>query len=380
MKRLALAIAVTMAVAATPAGAVSGGKKAPIANAPYLAWLPEGCTGTLIAPDRILTAGHCLTEFTPVGFSVLVGRDGNALVPFGANRFQAAIAQGGIPARGFSVNPGFKESFPFAHRAPQNAIALDDVGLILLSRPVTGITPVQLAGASDRADERVGAQASIFGYGLTGPSFRSQPRSLQTGRMSVISPNACGRAYPHAIIPSEICGQDLSATRPPLVQACPGDSGGPFIRPTANGPVQIGVTSWGAETMDGLCSVKPLPDVAMRVSSFASFLHAAKLPIEPYTLRRHANARIIAPSRRIGRTVSCRAPKLVGAGVKLSYRWQADTLDNADLKNGRRRTLKLTRAIYRQLDAARRIECTVTARNAGGELVLVSGSLHLGRL
>ena len=77
-----------MAVAATPAAAVSGGAKAPIADAPYVAWLPEGCTGTLIAPDRVLTAGHCLSEFTPVGFSVIVGRDGNALVPFGRDRFQ----------------------------------------------------------------------------------------------------------------------------------------------------------------------------------------------------------------------------------------------------------------------------------------------------
>jgi len=31
-----------MAVAATPAAAVSGGAKAPIADAPYVAWLPEG--------------------------------------------------------------------------------------------------------------------------------------------------------------------------------------------------------------------------------------------------------------------------------------------------------------------------------------------------
>jgi Trypsin len=95
--------------------------RSPIAGAPYVAWLREGCTGTLIAPDRILTAGHCLSEFTPVGFSVIVGRDGNALVPFGRDRFQGAIAHGGIPALGFSVNPGFKESFPFAHKSSQNA-------------------------------------------------------------------------------------------------------------------------------------------------------------------------------------------------------------------------------------------------------------------
>jgi len=59
---LLLIAALALAAAAAPAGAVSGGKKTAIAKAPYLAWLPSGCTGTLIAPDRVLTAGHCLEE------------------------------------------------------------------------------------------------------------------------------------------------------------------------------------------------------------------------------------------------------------------------------------------------------------------------------
>jgi secreted trypsin-like serine protease len=368
MKRLALGLALAMALAAAPAGAVSGGKHAPIAKAPYLAWLPEGCTGTLIAPDRILTAGHCLTEFTPVGFSVLVGRDGNALVPFGANRFQAAIAQGGIPARGFSVNPGFRESFPFAHGAPQNAIALDDVGLILLSRPVTGITPVKLAGAGDRAAERVGAQASIFGYGLTGPSFRSQPRSLQTGQMSVISPNACKRAYPHAIIPSEICGQDLSATKPPLVQACPGDSGGPFIRPTANGPVQIGVTSWGPEVKDAKCGRKHLPGVYMRVSSFRSFIDDPNPVIQPFPVDPEHDFTHVTGVPAVGRTLTCNPPQFGGSAAALSYRWVFNFKTIS-----RRQTATATKAMV-----GHSVGCEVIARNAGG--VFKDFSPKVGRL
>jgi hypothetical protein len=122
-----LAVGFALASAAAPAGALSGGKRKAISEAPYVAWLPSGCTGTLIAPDRVLTAGHCLDGFSPVGYSVIIGADGNSLVPSGGNRFAGAIAHGGIPVRGVAIDPRFKESFPFAHKSPQNAIALHDL-------------------------------------------------------------------------------------------------------------------------------------------------------------------------------------------------------------------------------------------------------------
>jgi hypothetical protein len=63
--------------------------------------------------------------------------------------------------------------------------------------------------------------------------------------------------------------------------------------------------------------------------------------------------------------------------VEVSYRWQADSTDNADLEGGRGRTLKVTRSIYRQSGIVHQVDCLVTARNAGGSLELMSGSAHL---
>jgi hypothetical protein len=241
-----------------------------------------------------------------------------------------------------------------------------------------------VAGAGAAALEAPGTAATVAGYGLIGPIVPGQPPSgptippaLQQGSLSVIGQSDCAKLYPHALQPSMLCTQDLAAHMP-LVQACAGDSGGPVLAQSPSGPVQIGVTSWGAEVMNGPCGVKPLPDVAMRLSSFASFLHAAKPAIEPFTLRRGANAKI-AGTGRVGRTLSCRAPKLGGVRVKVSYRWQAASTDFVDLKGGHHRRLKLTHAIYRQSGVVHRVVCTVTARNAGGTLELTSGSIHLVR-
>jgi secreted trypsin-like serine protease len=370
-----------MTVASAPAGAVSGGTTLPIAQAPYVAFVSIGaarCTGTLIAPTRVLTAGHCLAGRNATDAQIVVGIDGSVAT---SGQLRAAA----IPVRGFSVDPKFGEAFPFAHDTPQVAIAFGDIGVIVLKRPVRGVAPVRVAGPGDTALEAPGTAATVIGYGLTAPiDFNAPPPTgpraptpLQQGALSVISQADCSKLYPRALQPSMLCTQDL-VQHTPLVQACPGDSGGPVIVQSPAGPVQIGVTSWGPEVKDGRCGVLPLPDVAMRVSSFASFIGKSKLPIQPYTLRRGAISHVVGKGR-VGRSVACQGPKLGGDPAKISYSWQVTTNEFKDLKGARGRTLKVTPAIFRKAGIARRLLCTVTATNAGGSLDMQSGSIHLSR-
>src|SRR3954453_10668400 len=253
--RVLILTVLAAALAVAPAHAVSGGTTMPIEQAPYVAWLGGRCTGTLISPTRILTAGHCLDRHSASEELLLVGVDGNPL----SQKQRLAMA---IPVAGYSVHPKFKESFPFAHDDPFDAIAVNDVGLILLKKPLTTIKPVRVAGAGDAGLEAPGVQANLIGYGATMPiSMTPAPTlPLQQGTMPLISGADCALAYPRAIQPSMGCQEDL-AHHAPLIQACPGDSGGPVVVPTAAGPVQIGVTSWGPGTRKGECGEKVLPDV-----------------------------------------------------------------------------------------------------------------------
>jgi hypothetical protein len=316
--------------------ALSGGEPVDFKTVPYVASL-GGCTATLIAPDRVLTAAHCLLEKPdPSSFAVAVGAEAHADIPPAAAR----------RVKGYAIAPGFKLAFPFAHKSPQNATAVNDVALVVLRKPVTGVTPIRIAGPGDAALEQ--GAVRLLGYGITKPhSFATPP--LQGGDLTVISARDCRKAYPGAIVPSEICAQDLAPGK--LTQPCPGDSGGPLI---SNG-VQIGVTSWASEVKDFDCGEARLPGVWMRVSSFYSFLTAPDPVLMPHT---RGKVKI-----RGTRRLTCVAPRFGGSPARLRYHW---------LVAYPRRLIKGATGRHYTRHGRAKVVCKVTARNAGGSFTVYS--------
>jgi secreted trypsin-like serine protease len=368
MPRLATLAALLTLAAAAPAFGMSGGATVAISTVPFVA-SNSACTGTLIAPDRVLTAAHCVTQFDTRGATVVVGAD--------AHDFTKVPENAKVPVEGVSSLPGFKLAFPFAHKRPQNATAVNDIALMVLARPVTDIAPVRIAGPGDAALERPGRSVRLLGYGLLAATRSNPfnlPPALEGGDLTLISRARCLRAYPHAVT-SELCAQDLAPG--PLTQPCPGDSGGPLLADTASGLVQIGVTSWGAEVKNKACGAAHLPAVWMRVSRFHAFLTNPHPTLAPHTAALKARLRRSGAHR-----LTCVAPTFDGSPARLSFRWGIARF-KGQLIEAIPHPLKLIAGATKRTfttgggrTRGKKIACRVRATNGGGKWTLFSPSVR----
>src|SRR3954454_22316526 len=89
LRLLLLALAVAL-IPVQSANAVVGGHDVPAGKYPYVAYITIdsafACTGTLVAPTFVLTAGHC-SSITPGAASIPVVQPGQLItVSLGSNR------------------------------------------------------------------------------------------------------------------------------------------------------------------------------------------------------------------------------------------------------------------------------------------------------
>jgi hypothetical protein len=229
-------VACALCAGASSAGAaktaVIGGSPASISTFPFMARITARdsnyeytCTGTVVAPNMILTAAHCLlnepeTAFLdPATFRVLTGT-GSLTVPGIVSSAERLV-----------VDPGYQSVGSFA--------GWHDAGLIQLSAPVSApavsLAPAQIWEA--------GTSAYAVGWGRTGSG--ELPREMQGGETVVQSPGYCQAEIGSGFHPAaQLCSVDYPSYS---TATCNGDSGGPLLMMSGGRLVQIGITSMGPE-------------------------------------------------------------------------------------------------------------------------------------
>lgn len=255
MKRITLVAAIALAVVlgSGSAPAVVGGSVADPGEYPWMAAVYRGtspaggqfCGGTLVAPDVVVTAAHCVLDLleNTVALLPLDVRGQKLKVFLGETKLSAEGGERIVVSRVTSH-------------------ASVDIAVLELTQP-SAQTPLPWAGPADGSVYPPGTVATVTGWGAT-TEGSSRSNDLREAQVPIISDADCAASYPGQTSASlEVCAGYPEGG----VDTCQGDSGGPMIVPKPGGFLLVGATSWG----EG-CARPGKPGVYAEIAAASDFI------------------------------------------------------------------------------------------------------------
>jgi secreted trypsin-like serine protease len=239
-------------------------------------------SGTLIAPDWILTSGVAVTNmFIQAAIpeiDVYMGSSAIFSTPASAYRVSDYI----VRHPGFSIRSGYIDH---------------DIALVHLSTPVTGVTPMSLPAQGDNSMSAVGTAAIVLGHGMADTSQSSSvTNELRMASINIIHNDTCNQPGRHngAFTPDMLCAGKLTGAATGPAGA---DFGGPLYVETGAGKVQVGIVSMPEGQQVALYYANSLkPGIFTRVANYRRWidsviadyrqtLSAPKLPEQQTTVK-----------------------------------------------------------------------------------------------